>query len=168
MVNFTFDLWTSPNHKAFLGIVGLWVGEDSKLHGTLIGLRRFHGVHTGINQAEHFRKVIKFYELETKLGYFTLDYASNNDTALVQIAAYLAQGNIKLTSLERQLCCFDNGINLVVNALLWGVNTEVLEGLGNFDAPEDEKQEIQKLLKWRKQGSMGKLRNICVWICRTP
>jgi len=168
MVHFTFDLWTSPNHRAFLGIVGHWVGEDGKLHGTLIGLRRFHGAHTGINQAEHFWEVIKFYELETKIGYFTLHNASNNDTALVQIAAYLAQRNIKFNPRERRLRCFGHVINLVVKAFLWGVNTEVLEGLGNFDAPEDEEQEIQELLEWRKQGSMGKLRNICVWICRTP
>jgi len=168
MVHFTLDLWTSPNHRALLGIVGHWVGDDGKLHGTLIGLRRFHGAHTGINQAPHFWEVIKFYELETKIVYLTLDNASNNDTALVQIAAYLAQRKIKFNPLERWLGCFGHVINLVVRAFLWGVNTEVLEGVGNFDAPEAKEQEIQELLQWRNQDSMGKLRNICVWICRTP
>ena len=168
MVHFTFDLWSSPNHRAFLGIVGHWVGADGKLHGTLLGLRRFHGSHTGINQAEHFWEVIKFYELETKIGYFTLDNASNNDTALVQIEAYLAERGIKFNPQARRLRCFGHVINLVVKAFLWGVNTEVLEELGNLDSPEDEEKEILELLEWRKQGSMGKLRNICVWICRTP
>ena len=95
MVYFTFDLWSSPNHREFLEIVGHWVGADCNLHGTLLGLWRFHVSHTTINQAKDFWEVINFYELETKIGYFTLDNATNNDTALVQIAAYLAAKGIK-------------------------------------------------------------------------
>ena len=98
-------------------------------------------------------EVIKFYELETKIGYFTLDNASNNDIALVQIAEYLAERGVKFNPQKRQLCCcFGRVINLVVKAFLWGVNTEVLEGLGNLDSPEEEEKEIQELLEWRKQG----------------
>ena len=144
------------------------VGADRKLHGTLLGLRRFHRSQTGINQAEPFWQVIKFYELETKIGYFTHNNGSNNDTALVQIGAYLAEGGIKFDPQERQLRCFGHVINLVVKAFLWGVDTEVLEELGNMDAPEEEDKTIQELQECRKQGSMRKLRNICVWICRTP
>ena len=118
MVHFTFDLWSSANHRAFLEIVGHWVGADGKLHGTLLGLRRFHGSHSCINQAEHFWEVIKFYELETKIRYLTLDNASNNDTALVQIAAYLADHRIKFNPVERRLRCFGHRINLVVKAFL--------------------------------------------------
>lgn len=29
-IHFTFDLWTSPNHIAFMGIVGHWVNKDDK------------------------------------------------------------------------------------------------------------------------------------------
>jgi len=121
-----------------------------------------HGSHTGINQAEHFWEIIKFYKLEMKIGYFTLDNASNNDTALVQIAAYLAERGIKFNSLERRLRCFGYVINLVVKVLLWDVNTEILEGFGNFDTLEDQVKEILELLEWRKQGSQSKLRNIAV------
>ena len=71
IVDFTFDLWTSPNHRAFLGVVGHWIAADGKLHSTLLGLRRFHSSHTGVNQAEHFWEVVKLYELETKVGYYT-------------------------------------------------------------------------------------------------
>lgn len=97
-----------------------------------------------------------------KIGYFTLDNASNNDTALVQIAAYLAERGIKFNSLERRLRCFGYVINLVVKVLLWDVNTEILEGFGNFDTLEDQVKEILELLEWRKQGSQSKLRNIAV------
>ena len=59
-------------------------------------------------------------------------------------------------------------INLVVKAFLWGLNTEVLEGLASRNSTEGDGQEIIELMEWRRQGPMGKLRNICVWICRTP
>ena len=98
--HFTLDLWTSPNHRAFLGVVGHWISGDGKLHGTLLGLRRFHGSHTGVNQAQHFWEVVKLYELETKVGYFTLDNASNNDTTLTQVGVYLAELGIEFNLTE--------------------------------------------------------------------
>ena len=161
-------MWTSPNHRAFLGVVGHWIAADGKLHGTLLGLRRFHGSHTGVNQAEHFWEVVKQYELETKIGYFTLDNATNNDTTLTQISVYLAELGIEFKPTERRLRCFGHVINLVVKAFLWGLNTEVLEGLAGGCSTEGDGQEIAELMEWRRQGPMGKLRNICVWICRTP
>ena len=95
MVYFTFDLWRSQNHQAFLGIVGSWVWADGKLHGTLLGLRWFHRSHTDINQAEHFWELIKFYELETKIGYFTVDNASNKDRAVTDLTK---QGKFYMTN----------------------------------------------------------------------
>jgi len=166
-VHFTLDLWTSPNHRAFLGVVGHWISGDGKLHGTLLGLRRFHGSHTGVNQAQHFWEVVKLYELETKVGYFTLDNASNNDTTLTQVGVYLAELGIEFNPTERRLRCFGHVINLVVKAFLWGLNTEVLEGLASRNSTEGDGQEIIELMEWRREGPMGKLRNICVWICRT-
>ena len=103
IVHFTFDLWTSPNHRVFLGVVGHWIAAygHGKLQSTLLGLRRFHGSYTGVNQAEHFWKVVKQYELETKIGYFTLDNATNNDTTLIQIAVYLEKIGIEFKPTER-------------------------------------------------------------------
>ena len=161
-------MWTSPNHRAFLGVVGHWIAADGKLNGTLLGLKRFHGSHTGVNQAEHFWEVVKLYELETKVGYFTLDNATNNDTTLTQISIYLAEIGIEFKPKERRLKCFGHVINLVVKAFLWDLNTVVLEGLASGNTTEGDSQKIIELMEWRKQGPMGKLRNICVWICRMP
>lgn len=112
--------------------------------------------------------MVKLYELETKVRYFTLDNASNNDTTLTQVAVYLAEIEIEFKPKERRLRCFEHGINLVVEVFLWGLNTEVLEGLRRESSTEGDRQEIPELTEWRRQGPMGKLRNICVWICRTP
>jgi len=81
---------------------------------------------------------------------------------------YLAEIGIEFKPIERRLRCFGHVINLVVKAFLWGLNTEILEGLASGNSTEGDGQEIIEFMKWRRQGPMGKLRNICVWICRTP
>lgn len=58
-IHFTFDMWTSPNHRAFLGAVAHWLDCDYKLQSTVIGMRRFYGQHTGENQANCFFEIIK-------------------------------------------------------------------------------------------------------------
>ena len=38
LIHFSIDLWTSPNHKAFLAICAQWVDEEYKLRKALLGL----------------------------------------------------------------------------------------------------------------------------------
>jgi len=42
-IHFTFDMWTSPNYRAFLGVVAHWLDPNYKLQSTVIGMGRFHG-----------------------------------------------------------------------------------------------------------------------------
>lgn len=44
---FTFDLWTSGNHLAFLDLVTHCVNLDGRNFRALLGLRRMRGAHTG-------------------------------------------------------------------------------------------------------------------------
>ena len=39
---------------------------------------------------KHFWDIITSYKIEKKIGYFTLDNVSNNDTVLQYISSYLA------------------------------------------------------------------------------
>ena len=165
IVHFTFDLWTSPNHRAFLGVVGHWVDECGSLHGVLLGLRRFIGSHSGANQASHFWEVVKDFAITHHIGYFTLDNASNNDTALEEISLRLSYLNISFNPVKHRLRCFGHVINLVVKAFLWGNDAEAFEyELAGYEVD----QQMEEVRQWRKRGPMGKLHNICVWICRTP
>jgi hypothetical protein len=88
-IHFSYNLWTSPNHCALLGIVDHWVPLDGILPPTLLGLRRFRRRHTGTNQAESFWAVAQEYKLKDDIGYFTLDSAINNDTTMKCICAKL-------------------------------------------------------------------------------
>jgi hypothetical protein len=93
-VHFSFDMWTSPNHRAFFGLVGHWIDSIGILRCALLGLERFKGAHTGANQATVIWNIINQYELHHRIGYFTTDNASNNDTALQELAKILEEHNI--------------------------------------------------------------------------
>ena len=126
-IHFTFDLSTSPNYSAFLGVVAHWLDSSYKLQSIVIGMQRFHGRHTGENQAACFLEVIQPDHITEKIGYSTLDNASNNDTALQHIAQHLKEQDISFNPVQRRLRCFGHVINLVVKTFLWGSDAEVFE-----------------------------------------
>ena len=98
MIHFSFNLWSSPNNQAFLGIVSYWVDQNGCLQTALLGLKRFRGAYTGENQAEHFLEIICSWDILFQIGYFVLDNASNNDTAVFYIAKYLSSLNISFNA----------------------------------------------------------------------
>lgn len=165
-IHFTFDLWTSPNHRAFLGVVAHWMDQGLRLHSTVLGLRRFRGRHTGENQAKHFWDIVKAYKITDKIGYFTLDNATNNDTALQHISQHLHDLGIDFNPVQRRLRCFGHVINLVVKAFLWGTNSVAFEA--EINSHQEMQQEAEELEAWRRRGPLGKLHNIITWISRSP
>ena len=81
-IHLSFDLWTSKNNLTLLGVVAFWVDTSGGVQHALLGLPRLHGAHTGDNQGQRLWEVIIDYGIEKHQGYFCLDNASNNLTAL--------------------------------------------------------------------------------------
>lgn len=165
-IHFTFDIWTSPNYRACLGVVAHWLDSEYKLQSTVIGMRRFYGQHTGENQANCFFEIIKPYNIVDKIGYFTLDNASNNGTAMQHIVQRLQELDISFDPIERRLRCFGHVINLVVKAFLWGTDSEAFEA--EILSHQELQREAEELETWRRKGPLGKLHNIIIWISRSP
>lgn len=179
-MHFSFDLWTSPNHRAFLGIIGHWIDPlTNTLKATLLGLRRFYGPHTGSNQASYFWDIATDYDLTRRIGHFVLDNASNNDTAVQQICDRLAELGIHVDPRQRRLRCLGHILNLAVKAFLMGSDRSSIEGFTqdddnsydyeNSDINENSDEEaIRLIVQWRKKGPIGKLRNCLLYIGRSP
>jgi hypothetical protein len=85
-IHLTIDLWTSPNTLAILGIVGHYISESGQLEHSILALREVSGEHTGENQSEEVLQVVKEYRFASKLGYFMMDNASNNDTLVQSVS----------------------------------------------------------------------------------
>jgi len=159
-------MWTSPNYRAFLGVVAHWMHPDYKLQSTVIGMQRFNGRHTRENLAAWFLDVVEPYSIIDKIGYFMLDNASNNDIALHHIAKHLKDSiDITFDPIQRRLRSFGHVINLVVKSFLWGSDAEVFEA--QISTYHDLQQETEELeAGWRK-GPLGKLQNVISWISRS-
>jgi hypothetical protein len=99
-------MWTSPNHRAFFGLVGHWLDSIGVVRCALLGLERFKGAHTGTNQAAVIWNIINLYELHHRIGYFTTDNASNNATALQELAKILEKHNIDFSPEQSRVRCF--------------------------------------------------------------
>ena len=82
LIHFSFDLWTSPNALAMLGIVAHYMDNLGKNYTVLIGLRRLRGPHSGENMAQLVIEIIVEYDIADKIGCFVLDNASSNDTCV--------------------------------------------------------------------------------------
>lgn len=50
-IHLSFDLWTSPNKYAFLGIVGHFIDCRWKARTVLLGMKPLYGSHAGVDMA---------------------------------------------------------------------------------------------------------------------
>ena len=157
-INLSFDLWTSKNKLALLGLCASFIDNDGNSVTSLLALPRQKGRHTGYNVAETVSDIIAQYGLQNKLGYFTTDNASANEKTLDYIA--------KEHGFERDsrwVRCSGHIFNLVGQVALFGSNYEAFE-----EAIEDTTIEELELAQWRAKGPIGKLHNIVYWVNRSP
>jgi hypothetical protein len=81
-IHLTVDLWTSSNSKALLGMIGHYFADNGDLCQSVLALRELDGQHTGENQSQLIMKVIEEYGIASKVGYFMMDNAENNETMI--------------------------------------------------------------------------------------
>lgn len=81
-IHISCDLWTSPNSLAILGVVAHYVTEDCKLEHHTLALKDIDGEHDGSHLAAAIMDVIDDWGFASKLGYFVMDNAGNNDTMM--------------------------------------------------------------------------------------
>lgn len=141
-----------------MGIVAHFLrGGSHELHTLLLGLPEIHG-HTGEEQARALRLVLNDYGIDKdKLGWFVLDNASNNDTALLEL-----QKAIEFDPQKKGLRCAGHIINLAVYAFLCGKDPASFER-----QMREEPTIVARLNLWRKRGSLGKLHNLIFHIKRS-
>jgi hypothetical protein len=172
-VHFTIDMWTSSEQrKSYQAIVAHFVDADMKsVAQALLSLREFRGVHTGEEQAKVFLTVFKEYELQDKIGYFTMDNHEANDTLLAEIARTIDG----FDPVAQRLRCNGHVINLIVQAFLFRSKAKIIqqdeqegideayERLCRLVEREDHDRTKDDVAKdWQEFGVLGKLHNVCV------
>ncbi|KAG6990743.1 putative AC transposase [Fusarium oxysporum f. sp. conglutinans] len=122
MVHFTFDGWTSRQNASFLGINAHFIDRDWKQWRILLALPALRNRHTGAVLADEVADTICAFDLQDRIGYYTLDNAANNDTAMEALAA-----EFDFDKDERRIRCAPHFLNLAVRAMMYGSKSD------NFD-----------------------------------
>jgi hypothetical protein len=160
LIHIAFDGWRSRNRHALFGVTCSFLDCHFKPQKLVLGLPEIQSRHTGENIAAEIIEILESYDIGDKIGYFTLDNATNNDTAMVAIAKHF---NLPGKGLPRRVRCIGHVINLVVKAFLFGTGYEAFED----ELPAVQALEVASHNLWLKQGPVGKLHNLVTWISRS-
>lgn len=168
-IHISYDLWTSPNHKAMIAILAHWTAEDYKVKSALLAIREVHGEHSGENIADVVYPVMKEYDFHSRFGYFVGDNASNNNTSIEWLDQLMRDDGYEgFEPLKRRLRCFAHEMQIATKGLLFGSKVKELEEYpATAGVTEEEKHEYAKK-KWRAFGAVGKLHNVVKYIRGSP
>lgn len=133
-IHISFDGWTTKGGKrGFLGVVAHYVNSDGEVVDLPIALPQLTGAHSGEKIAEIVSKLLQWFGIDLdKIGYFVLDNASNNDTAVLALAR-----RIGFSATHRRLRCGPHTLNLVGQTLLWGNDADAFDNdASNLDVSQ--------------------------------
>ncbi|KJZ69043.1 hypothetical protein HIM_11569 [Hirsutella minnesotensis 3608] len=165
-ISFSFDMWTSPNRYAFLGLHAHYLDACYQVQSRLLGLRRVWGCHSEVNQAATIYSIFGEYGIRDRIGAGVCDNVSSNDTCLASLYRQLRPA---VTEEDIRACrtrCFGHIINLAARAFLWGEDPDSFERDAFTEAVFQVEE--RELRLWRKRGAVGKLHNIVRFVRATP
>ncbi|KAG7410173.1 putative AC transposase [Fusarium oxysporum f. sp. raphani] len=166
-ISISFDLWTSPNPYAILGVIAMWIDTTGKRRTTVLGIRRVYGEHTGENLGSAVLELLKEYDIGgDEIGYFMLDNASSNDTAVGFILKELCPWMDSKQRRHRRLRCLGHIVNLCCQAFLMGRNCEKYLAKLEKHYQRGDYAKVEEL--WKRFGCLGRLHNLVRYIRLTP
>ncbi|KAG7428722.1 putative AC transposase [Fusarium oxysporum f. sp. raphani] len=166
-ISISFDLWTSPNPYAILGVIAMWIDTTGKRRTTVLGIRRVYGEHTGENLGSVVLELLKEYDIGgDEIGYFMLDNASSNDTAVGFILKELCPWMDSKQRRHRRLRCLGHIVNLCCQAFLMGRNCEKYLAKLEKHYQRGDYAKVEEL--WKRFGCLGRLHNLVRYIRLTP
>ena len=124
LIHISFDNWTTYGGKrALTGICVHYLDEQGDIQDYVLGLPQLHGRHSGENIAHIVRETLQIFDIdESRLGYFVLDNATNNDTAVNALAP-----QYNFWAPYRRLRCTCHILNLSAQLVIWGKDKEAFE-----------------------------------------
>ena len=156
LIHYAFDGWRSGNRRNVFGICCFFRDSTSNQPRKIVlGLPELPGSHTGIKIGQVVVDLIEEFGVGDKTGYFVMDNAANNDTAMDFIGhKYGFDGR------GRRGRCFGHILNLSAKLLLFGNEQQ---SVNSFVETPDQLTEAEYDL-WRKEGPVGKLRILVIAI----
>lgn len=158
-IHVSFDGWTTKGGKrGFFGVVAHFADAAGIIQDLPIDLPELAGAHTGEAIAKAISMTLSAYGVTSnRLGYFVLDNAANNDTAIAALAR-----EYNFDPAYRRLRCSCHTLNLIGQAIIFGNNKDAY---GNTREQYSTKKQYMR--EWRKDGPIGVLVDVINYI-KTP
>lgn len=123
-IHISFDGWTTKGGKrGFFGVVAHYAAADGHVKDVAIDLPYLEGSHTGDAIARCVEETPEKFGIDSsKLGYFVLDNAYNNDTAIAVLGSKYG-----FIASHRRLRCSAHTINLVGQAVMFGMDKDAFD-----------------------------------------
>lgn len=158
-IHLAFDIWTSRRNRAPNEVVAHFVCCKGVNRVALLSLKKTGDTHDGQSIAENVKRAIDSYKICEQGGYFVLNNASNNDSAIAELAK-----SLDFDPAHRRLRCAGHIINLIAKECLFGCDFEAFE-IELLRTSMGTSMDIEKeMAAWRSKGPMGLLRNAIKWI----
>lgn len=171
------DVWSAPNHKAFLGTCVKFVDRDTK--ETLQALLAFSelpgldgpGSHGGAEQWKLLHHALQDYDIWHKIGFYTGDNHGSNDKVCRFLGEHLNGKGVIWDAKKQRIRCHGHVINLAVQAFLFMDSKEAVQAALEQIEEDDEAAfgadfidgfKAQKVLGWRRLGPLGKVHNTAI------
>jgi hypothetical protein len=143
---------------AILGLLPIYVSRDGKLVDLPISLPQLMGAHSGENMAEIVHSTLKKFGVTPRtIGYFVLDNAYNNDTAITSLGLMMS-----FNATYRRLRCAPHTFNLIGQLLLWGKDADSYDNEVSEAVAIEEEHKLMK--EWRSDGPLGVLLAVITYI----
>jgi hypothetical protein len=172
-IHLSFDLWTSSNCFAMMGIVAHFFDVAGGYQTRLLGLPRICGSHDGETQARLLRGVVDQFDIASRVGCFQTDNATANDACIQSFLQHynpdLSPTTIETLRNDKRARCAGHILNLVARALLNSDNADLIRALdpGSLERLTAE-EEIELLSQWRRLGPLGKLHYAVHYVRHSP
>jgi hypothetical protein len=105
------------NYHALIAVVAHYIDSEGQRQQRFLALKPVEGEHTGVNIAAILLKAFKQYRVGKKIGYFILDNAKNNDTAVDEVLRALYPHMPEEQRRQKRLRCFGHVITSVNKGL---------------------------------------------------
>jgi hypothetical protein len=162
-IHISCDLWTSPNSLPILGVVAHYISEDNILEHSVLAMKELQGKHEGENIAPVIIQVLEDWGILSKVGFFQMDNAGNNDTMIKHFSRILqVDHDIKYDYKLHRIRCQGHIINLSVQSFLFVTDSENLED--DTLTIKEKKEALKVIEEWRKKGPLGMLHNFIVYL----
>ena len=122
LLHILFDSWRSRNRHALYRITYFFRDENNRPYKIVLGIPKVTSRHSGLNIASEILAIFDSFEINNKIGYFTLNNANNNDTTMEVIRAIFGFNRAK-----RRGYYFGHILNLIMKVILFSKNTNAFE-----------------------------------------